>query len=358
MVKRQGQESFNFGDYFAYSKICTHLGCPTSLYEQQTNRILCPCHQSQFDVIAVAQADLRSRCPCPSAIADYRERGGLPGRQRRFHRAPRPGLLGASDHEHANPARRPSRARRWTPATTSLGGVRNGSSTRSSRRTGRSCSVRSRSTLHRPAALGCLSDAVLRPVDGGGRLQRRLPNRCAACRCRAPTRRRWTSASRSAAACSSARSTTGRRCCSPRRSSCTWLRIFFTGAFRRPREANWVIGSLLLILAMFEGFFGYSLPDDLLSGTGLRAALSRHHDEHPGDRHLDALGAVRRRLPRRRSSSRGSTPLHILLLPGIILALIGGAPGAGVVPEAHPVPRPRPHRDRTSSASASCRCSR
>src|SRR4029453_2792425 len=51
-------------------------------------------------------------------------------------------------------------------------------------------------------------------------------------------------------------------------------RIFFTGAFRRPREANWVIGSLLLILAMFEGFFGYSLPDDLLSGTGLRAAFS------------------------------------------------------------------------------------
>lgn len=47
-IKRKGQESFNYGDYFAYSKICTHLGCPTSLYEQQTNRILCPCHQSQF----------------------------------------------------------------------------------------------------------------------------------------------------------------------------------------------------------------------------------------------------------------------------------------------------------------------
>ena len=57
-------------------------------------------------------------------------------------------------------------------------------------------------------------------------------------------------------------------------------RIFFTGAFRRPREANWVIGSLLLILAMFEGFFGYSLPDDLLSGTGLRAAFSSDHDGH------------------------------------------------------------------------------
>jgi ubiquinol-cytochrome c reductase iron-sulfur subunit len=49
-VKRKGQESFNFGDYWAYSKICTHLGCPTSLFEQQDSRILCPCHQSQFDV--------------------------------------------------------------------------------------------------------------------------------------------------------------------------------------------------------------------------------------------------------------------------------------------------------------------
>src|SRR6201998_3016977 len=51
-------------------------------------------------------------------------------------------------------------------------------------------------------------------------------------------------------------------------------RVFFTGAFRKPREANWVIGSVLLILAMAEGYLGYSLPDDLLSGTGLRTALS------------------------------------------------------------------------------------
>jgi len=35
-------------NYVAYSKICTHAGCPASLYEQQTNRLLCPCHQSQF----------------------------------------------------------------------------------------------------------------------------------------------------------------------------------------------------------------------------------------------------------------------------------------------------------------------
>jgi ubiquinol-cytochrome c reductase iron-sulfur subunit len=48
VVHRGGQENFNYGDYYAFSKICSHLGCPTSLYEAQTNRILCPCHQSQF----------------------------------------------------------------------------------------------------------------------------------------------------------------------------------------------------------------------------------------------------------------------------------------------------------------------
>ena len=50
------------------------------------------------------------------------------------------------------------------------------------------------------------------------------------------------------------------------------LRVFFTGAFRKPREINWLIGALLSMLALVEGFAGYSLPDDLLSGTGLRAA--------------------------------------------------------------------------------------
>ena len=99
-------------------------------------------------------------------------------------------------------------------------------------------------------------------------------------------------------------------------------RIFFTGAFRRPREANWVIGSLLLILAMFEGFFGYSLPDDLLSGTGIRAALSSitlgipligtwlHWALFGGDFPGDIL------IPRLYS-------IHILIFPGIMLALIG-----------------------------------
>ena len=109
-------------------------------------------------------------------------------------------------------------------------------------------------------------------------------------------------------------------------------RIFFTGAFRRPREANWVIGSLLLILAMFEGYFGYSLPDDLLSGIGLRAALSSitlgmpvigtwlHWALFGGDFPCGGVGYQCAQdgywLPRMYS-------LHILLIPGIILALIG-----------------------------------
>lgn len=55
VIKRKGQESFNFGEFYAYTKICSHLGCPASLYEQQTNRILCPCHQSQFDALHFAK---------------------------------------------------------------------------------------------------------------------------------------------------------------------------------------------------------------------------------------------------------------------------------------------------------------
>jgi ubiquinol-cytochrome c reductase iron-sulfur subunit len=52
---RPGQETFNFGQLFAFTKVCSHLGCPSSLYEQQSYRILCPCHQSQFDALHAAK---------------------------------------------------------------------------------------------------------------------------------------------------------------------------------------------------------------------------------------------------------------------------------------------------------------
>jgi ubiquinol-cytochrome c reductase cytochrome b subunit len=51
-------------------------------------------------------------------------------------------------------------------------------------------------------------------------------------------------------------------------------RVFFTGAFRKPREINWMVGVTLLVLSIANGFFGYSLLDDLLSGTGVRVAYS------------------------------------------------------------------------------------
>lgn len=98
------------------------------------------------------------------------------------------------------------------------------------------------------------------------------------------------------------------------------FRIFFTGAFRRPRETNWLIGILLFITGMFEGFTGYSLPDDLLSGTGVRIASGivlsipvlgtwLHWLLFGGEFVGDEI------IPR-------FYMFHIFLLPGIILALI------------------------------------
>jgi ubiquinol-cytochrome c reductase cytochrome b subunit len=98
------------------------------------------------------------------------------------------------------------------------------------------------------------------------------------------------------------------------------LRVFFTGAFRKPREINWLIGTILLQLGLIEGFTGYSLPDDLLSGTGLRfveglirsipvvgtyVSFFTFGGEFPGDVIIPRLYGI-----------------HILLLPGLILALI------------------------------------
>ena len=119
-------------------------------------------------------------------------------------------------------------------------------------------------------------------------------------------------------------------------------RVFFTGAFRRPREANWVIGTLLLILAMFEGYFGYSLPDDLLSGIGLHAALSSIMLGFPliG---TWCMGPVRRRLSRHHADP----PALRAPRAGVAGNPAGPdrrTPGDGVSSETHPVSRRRSHR--------------
>ncbi len=98
------------------------------------------------------------------------------------------------------------------------------------------------------------------------------------------------------------------------------LRIFFTGAFRKPREINWMVGLTLLILAIVNGFAGYSLPDDLLSGTGLRIAYSI----------AESIPLVGTRLAGLAFGGTYPSPeviprlytLHILLVPAIIVALL------------------------------------
>jgi ubiquinol-cytochrome c reductase cytochrome b subunit len=98
-------------------------------------------------------------------------------------------------------------------------------------------------------------------------------------------------------------------------------RVFFTGAFRRPRDLNWAVGIALLVLALAAGFTGYSLPDDLLSGTGLRITHAI----------ILALPFVGERLsylifggewPGTDIIAR-LYPVHILLIPGLIIALLG-----------------------------------
>ena len=125
------------------------------------------------------------------------------------------------------------------------------------------------------------------------------------------------------------------------------LRIFFTGAFRKPREFNWIIGILLLVLGVLEGFVGYSLPDDLLSGTGLRIAdaiiLSI-----PIDPQLDVVPGVRRRLPWH--IDRRTVPEHPRTRdPGHPGCAYRPAPRVDGAPEAHRLPRSgqdRAHRQR------------
>ena len=127
-------------------------------------------------------------------------------------------------------------------------------------------------------------------------------------------------------------------------------RVFFTGAFRRPREINWIIGVTMLILAIVNGFAGYSLLDDQLSGTGLRIAYSialsipvigtwiaslLFGGEFPGPDIISRLYVI-----------------HILLVPALIAVLLSAHLGPRRAPQAHAVRRAGPDARTTSSASA------
>ncbi|GLW12327.1 cytochrome bc1 complex cytochrome b subunit [Microtetraspora sp. NBRC 13810] len=98
------------------------------------------------------------------------------------------------------------------------------------------------------------------------------------------------------------------------------LRIFFTGAYRKPRELNWLIGLVLLTLALVEGLTGYSLPDDLLSGAGLRITQGVVLSIPVVGTYLSFL-LFGGEYPGEDIISRFFT-IHILLLPGLLVALI------------------------------------
>ena len=99
------------------------------------------------------------------------------------------------------------------------------------------------------------------------------------------------------------------------------LRVFFTGAFRRPRELNWVVGCVLFVTGIMAGFTGYSLPDDVLSGNGLRIvdgimvaiplvgtylSLFFFGGEFPGEHIISRLYS-----------------LHIMIIPAVLLLCVG-----------------------------------
>jgi len=97
-------------------------------------------------------------------------------------------------------------------------------------------------------------------------------------------------------------------------------RIFFTGAYRRPRRLNWVVGLSLLLLVLTNGFTGYSIPDDLLSGTGLRITFSITQSI-PLIGPLLAFLMFGGNFPSEAFVPR-MLPLHMFLVPGIIGALL------------------------------------
>ena len=107
------------------------------------------------------------------------------------------------------------------------------------------------------------------------------------------------------------------------------LRVFFTGAYRKPREVTWLIGVTMFALAMIEGFLGYSLPDDQLSGTGIRIAEGVLEGVPVAGTYLTFF-LFGGQFPRTEFISRFYV-IHVLLVPGLIAVLLTAHLAAVVV---------------------------
>src|SRR5207248_4355668 len=100
------------------------------------------------------------------------------------------------------------------------------------------------------------------------------------------------------------------------------MRVFFTGAFRKPRELTWIIGLILLFTSFLEGYLGYSLVDDLLSGMGLAIGygVGLSIPVIGGPMTLGLFGAA---FPGKAIFWSRMYIAHVLLIPILLAALIG-----------------------------------
>ena len=273
---RPGREDWAVGDLVAYSKLCTHVGCPVGLYQAQCGLAAVPV--PPVDV----RASLDGASPIFGPAARSLPQLPLGDRRRTATSSPRGDFSGPVgpgfwDQRHVmagQDAAHLARLVRWADrsprrAPTSPAAAR----TRSSPTTGRSCSASC--ALYCFVVLvahGRLPHVLLRRPARRRSIYHGSYGRCGACEMSRPTSRPSTSASTCAPAWSCARSTTGRRCCSWPPSSAHLAACSSPAPSAGPARLNWMIGVTLLILAMVNGFAGYSLLDDQLSGTGLRIA--------------------------------------------------------------------------------------
>ena len=336
-----------WGNFVAYSKICTHAGCPASLYEQQTNRLLCPCHQSQFLITDNARPIFgpASRA-LPQLPIDGGRRGllrgkvGLPG-------AVGPDVLGAAMKRRQD---RPSQAALAGQAAAQAALDDRFQAATPLRRLLNKVFPDHWSFLLGEIALysfivllltGTFLALFFDPSMTRGRSTTAATRRCAASRCPQAYEtslhlsfdvrgglfmrqmHHWAALLFMAAIV------------------VHMFRVFFTGAFRKPREANWIIG----VAAVLAG-----LPRGLrrLLAAGRRAVRHRpahrlgDHAVDPGRRHLGDDVAVRRRVPRHVILGRALHPARAARSRRCLLALITRPHGPGGQAEAHPVARPRP----------------
>ena len=182
-IMAQQGKNWDYDGHLCYSKICTHVGCPAALYEQKTHHMLCPCHQSTFDLADGGKRRVRTGRPAAAPARDRRRRGGILGRAQATSPSPSARASGSAD----DAARRTAPQRDGRPLATPIGdgaagylddriGVAKFLKKHLQQGLPRPLVVHARRDralqLHHAAADRHVPVAVLQAVDGRGRLPR------------------------------------------------------------------------------------------------------------------------------------------------------------------------------------------